>query len=134
MLQSGSLQSESLQPTASRQPILELGEHSPVWEPTVWEPTVWEPAVPRATDFGSGDPLSGSLPSGSLQSQATAFGSDLALNRPWEPTGSLHSGSLQSRIPAKHPNSDIIKTFLEIIGRGDSGRFCQDSVRILKGF
>ena len=41
-------------------------------------------------------------------------------------------------IPAKHPNSDIIKTFLEIFGRGDSGRipsrFCKDSKRIPKGF
>ena len=35
-------------------------------------------------------------------------------------------------IPAQHPNSDIIKTFLEIVGRGASGRFCQDFVRILK--
>ena len=41
-------------------------------------------------------------------------------------------------ITAKHPNSDIIRTFLEIIGWGDSGRilsgFCKDSKRILKGF
>ena len=41
-------------------------------------------------------------------------------------------------IPAKHPNSDIIRTCLEIIGWVDSGRilsgFWKDSKRILKEF
>ena len=41
-------------------------------------------------------------------------------------------------IPAKHPNSNIIRRFLEIISWGDSGRillgFWKNSERILKGF
>ena len=41
-------------------------------------------------------------------------------------------------LESSFPNSDIIRTFLEIIGWGDSGRilsgFCKDSKRILKGF
>ena len=40
--------------------------------------------------------------------------------------------------PAKHPNSDIIRTFLETIGWEDSetilSGFCKGSKRILKGF